>query len=101
MHETQKFFMFQYQSNGQKAGKDYDFIQSSKLLGTGSKRQRQHVFSHVWKVKPKDKHIHKNKHDRYTSSYVEHACNSGSILWNLGKEGKEKRMIEYQQYHKT
>jgi hypothetical protein len=33
----------------------------------------------------------------YTNSYVEeHICNSGTTLWNLGKEGKEKRMIEHQ-----
>jgi hypothetical protein len=29
----------------------------------GSKRQRLHVFSHTWTIDPKDKHIHKNKHD--------------------------------------
>jgi hypothetical protein len=23
------------------------------------------------------------------------------LLWNSGKEGKENRMIEHQQYHKT
>jgi hypothetical protein len=22
-----------------------------------------HIFSHMWKMDPKDKHIHKNKHD--------------------------------------
>jgi hypothetical protein len=26
-----------------------------------------------------------------TNSYVEHICNSGTTLWNSGKEGKEKR----------
>jgi hypothetical protein len=29
----------------------------------GSERQRQHIFSHMWKIDPKDKHIHKNKPD--------------------------------------
>jgi hypothetical protein len=28
-----------------------------------SERQRPHVFSHMWKIDPKDKHIHKNKYD--------------------------------------
>jgi hypothetical protein len=26
-------------------------------------KNRSHVFSHMWKIDPKDKHIHKNKHD--------------------------------------
>jgi hypothetical protein len=54
----------------------------------------------MWKTDPKDKHIHKNKHN-HTNSYVEHVCNSGTTLWNSGKEGKQKRMIEHQQYRKT
>jgi hypothetical protein len=29
------------------------------------------------------------------------ACNSGTTLWNSGKEGKERRMTEHQQYCKT
>jgi hypothetical protein len=32
----------------------------------------------------------------YTNSYVEHVCKTGTALWNLGKEEKEKRMIEHQ-----
>jgi hypothetical protein len=40
-------------------------------------------------------HIHKNKHD-HKNSVVEHVCNSGTTLWNLGKKGKEKIMIEHQ-----
>jgi hypothetical protein len=32
----------------------------------------------------------------YTNSHVEHVCNSGTTLWNSGREGKEKRMIEHQ-----
>jgi hypothetical protein len=31
----------------------------------------------------------------YTNSYVEYVSNSGTTLWNAGKEGKEK-IIEYQ-----
>jgi hypothetical protein len=31
-----------------------------------------------------------------TNLYVEHVCNSGTTLWNLGEEGKEKRMTQHQ-----
>jgi hypothetical protein len=54
---------------------------------------------HMWKIDPKDKHIHKNKHE-HIQTHVEHVCNSETTLWNSGKEGKEKRMIEHQQYRK-
>jgi hypothetical protein len=37
----------------------------------------------------KDKHTQKQALS-YTSSYVEHVSNSGTTLWILGKEGKEK-----------
>jgi hypothetical protein len=60
--------------------------------------QKPHVFSHMWKIDPKINKC-KNKHDHITNSEVEHVCNSGTALWNSGKERKEKRMIEYQQYH--
>jgi hypothetical protein len=30
----------------------------------GSERQKACVFSHMWKIDPKDKHTCKNKHDR-------------------------------------
>jgi hypothetical protein len=29
----------------------------------GSEKQRLHVFLHMWKIDPKDKHIHKNEHE--------------------------------------
>jgi hypothetical protein len=32
----------------------------------------------------------------YTNSNVEQVCNSGTTLWNSGKEGKEKRTTEHQ-----
>jgi hypothetical protein len=67
---------------------------------SGSERQKPYVFSHMWMIDPKDKHIHKNKHDPI-NSHVEHVCNSETILWNSRKEGKEKRTLEHQQYHKT
>jgi hypothetical protein len=28
-----------------------------------AQKERLHVFSHTWQIDPKDKHIHKNKHD--------------------------------------
>jgi hypothetical protein len=56
----------------------------------GSERQRPHEFCHTWKIEPKDKHIHKKQTWSYTNSFVEHVCNSGAILWNLGKEGKKR-----------
>jgi hypothetical protein len=49
--------------------------------------QRPHDFSHPWKTNPKINIYTK------TNSDVEHACKSGTILWNSGKEGKEKSMI--------
>jgi hypothetical protein len=45
----------------------------------------------------KDKHIQKQAWP-YTNSEVEYVCNSGTTLWNLEKEEKEKRMVEHQQY---
>jgi hypothetical protein len=29
----------------------------------------------------------------HTNSYTEHICNRVSTLWNMGKKGKEKRMM--------
>jgi hypothetical protein len=57
--------------------------------------------SYTWKIDSKDKHIHNKQAQSYTNSCVEHVCNSRTTLWNSGNEGKEKRMIEHQQYHKT
>jgi DNA transposition AAA+ family ATPase len=55
-------------------------------------------YSHMGKIDPKDKYIHKNKHDHIQTYNV---CNSGTTLWNLREEGKEKGMTEHQQYWKT
>jgi hypothetical protein len=46
-------------------------------------------------IDPKDKHIHKKKHDQI-QTYVEHVCKSGTTLWNSGKEGMEKGTIKHQ-----
>jgi hypothetical protein len=35
----------------------------------GSDRQRPHVFCCMWKIDPKDKHIHNNRHD-HTQTYM-------------------------------
>jgi hypothetical protein len=32
-------------------------------VSQAQKDKGRHVFSHTWKMDPKDKHIHKNKHD--------------------------------------
>jgi hypothetical protein len=31
----------------------------------------------------------------YTNSDVQSVCSSGTTLWNSGKEGNEKRMIQH------
>jgi hypothetical protein len=35
-------------------------------------------FSHTCNIDPKDKHIHKNKHD-YVQTHVEYVYNSGTV----------------------
>jgi hypothetical protein len=40
-------------------GEDNNIKQSKP----GSERQRLHAFSHMWKINPEDKHIHKYKHN--------------------------------------
>jgi hypothetical protein len=46
-------------------------------------------------IEPKEKHTQQISMI-YTNSDVEHVCIVGTILWNSGKEGKEKRMTEHQ-----
>jgi hypothetical protein len=43
------------------------------------KKTKVTFFSHTWKMNPKDKHIHKDKHD-LTQTYVEYVCNSRTTL---------------------
>jgi hypothetical protein len=43
----------------------------------------------MWKIDPKDKHVQKTNMIIYK---LIHVSNSGTALWNLGKEGKEKRI---------
>jgi hypothetical protein len=66
-----------------------------KQCKPGSERQSPHVFSHMWEI-----NIYTEQKWSYTNLYVEY----GSIEWNysmeLGKEGKEKKMIKHQQYCK-
>jgi hypothetical protein len=55
-----------------------------------------HVSSSTWKVDPK---IYTQKQAcSYTKSDVAYVSSSGTALWNLGKEGNTKRMIEHQYY---
>jgi hypothetical protein len=57
--------------------------------------QDQKHKSHIWKIDPKINIYTKNKHDHYKLG-----CRTCSQPWNysmeLGKERKEKRMIEQQ-----
>jgi hypothetical protein len=57
-----------------------------------AQKHKDHIFSHTWKIDPKNKHTHEKNMIIY-NSYVEHACNSGTTLWNSGKEGREKRLL--------
>jgi hypothetical protein len=41
-------------------------------------------------IDPKEKHIHKNKHDHVQTH-----------MWNMGKEERENGMTEHQQYQET
>jgi hypothetical protein len=57
----------------------------------GSERQRLHVFSHMRKIDPKNKHIHKTKHDHIPTQ-----------MWNMfeivellyGTRGRKERKRE-------
>jgi hypothetical protein len=69
-----------------------------KCSRLGSERQ-DCMFSLLWKIQKIN--IHTQKKTTYPNSDVEHVCNSGTTVWNSGKEEKEKRMIEHQQYHKS
>jgi hypothetical protein len=60
-----------------------------------AQKDKGHMFSLTHRRQMQKINIYTN-----TNSYVEHVCNSGTTLWNPGKEVKE-RMIEHQQYHKT
>jgi hypothetical protein len=35
----------------------------AKWIKPDSETQRRHIFSHMWKIDPEDKCIHRNKHD--------------------------------------
>jgi hypothetical protein len=39
-------------------------LEEIMLSKPGSETQRPRVFSHIWKLDLKDKHIHKNRHDQ-------------------------------------
>jgi hypothetical protein len=68
--------------------------------GARSRNTKAAYFLSYVEDRSKDKHIQKQALS-YTNSHVKHVCNSGTILWNSGREGKEKRMTEHQYYHIT
>jgi hypothetical protein len=73
------------------------------MLSQESQAQKHNgcmFFPHAGKTDLKDKHI-KKQTLLCTNSYGQYVFNSETTLWNLGKEGKEKRMTEHQKYHKT
>jgi hypothetical protein len=55
-------------------------------------RNRKDVFCHMWKIDSMINICTKISMIIYKLSYLEYACNSGTTLWNLGKERKEKGM---------
>jgi hypothetical protein len=54
-------------------------------------KHKGHVFSHTWKMDPKI-NTYTKQAQSYTNPDVERVCNSGTALWNSGKEGREKRV---------
>jgi hypothetical protein len=63
------------------------------MLSEVSQVQKDKSYMFSFKTDPKDKRVHKNKHD-HIHPQVEYAGNSGTALWNLGEKEKEKRMID-------
>jgi 16S rRNA A1518/A1519 N6-dimethyltransferase RsmA/KsgA/DIM1 with predicted DNA glycosylase/AP lyase activity len=67
-----------------------------KRIKPGSERPRPHVFSHMWKIDPKEKHIHKTNIIMYKL-----ICRTWLQYWNysmeLGRGGKGKEN-DSQQY---
>jgi hypothetical protein len=51
----------------------------------GSERQKLRIFSHTWKIDPKDKHIHKHKHD-YIQTHMKNMFIIAELLMERGKE---------------
>jgi hypothetical protein len=76
-------------------------VNGCKLSKPGSERQRPHVFSYMWKIDPKDKHILKNKHD-HIQTYIQNMFVIAELLYGgKGKESdksQQKESDESQQY---
>jgi hypothetical protein len=53
------------------------------------KTQRPYVFSHMWKIDPKDKHSQENKHD-HIHIYNRTCCQCWSYAMEVGRRGKGK-----------
>jgi hypothetical protein len=55
-----------------------------------TQRQRPRVFSHMWKTDPKDKHIHKNKHD-HIQIHMQNMVVTVELLYGTWGERERKR----------
>jgi hypothetical protein len=49
------------------------------------------MFSHIWQIDPKDKHIHKNRHD-HTQTQMWNMCVTVELLY--GTQGRRERKRE-------
>jgi hypothetical protein len=66
------------------------------------KKDIGHMFiSHMWKIDPNDKFIHKNKHD-HIQTHMQNMFAIVELLYGNWERNKEKRLIEqHQQCSKT
>jgi hypothetical protein len=62
-----------------------------KYSTPGSERQRPHVFSHTWKIDPKDKHTHRNKHG-HIETHMQNMFVTVELLY--GTRGRRERKRE-------
>jgi hypothetical protein len=54
------------------------------------KHKGRHVFSHIWKMDPKDKHIHKDRHD-HTQTQMWNMCVTVELLYGTWGRRDRKR----------
>jgi hypothetical protein len=65
-----------------------DIILSEVKPGSGT--QRLHVFSHMWKIDPKDRNVHKNKHDQ-TQTHMQNKFVIVELLYGTWGRRERKR----------
>jgi hypothetical protein len=58
-----------------------------------TQKDKGYMFSLICGRKIQKINIYTKQARSHINSYVEHVCNSGTALWNSGKEGKEKKKI--------